>query len=118
MGSDACGEVVEVSDERDKTWVGKQVLINPNIDWGNNEEVQSPKYQILGMPAEGVFREFIGSFFFDSVGKIFVNIWYLVVNIDRLQEKPTFLTPIQGAALPLGIFKYIFGNEIWKRNGS
>lgn len=84
LGSDGCGEVVEVFNDENKHWIGKEVIINPNIDWGTDNRFQQKDYQILGMPAQGTLAE------------------YAAVNIDRLHEKPTYLSHEQAAALPLG----------------
>ena len=84
MGSDGAGVVEEVFEEENQAWVGQEVVINPNIDWGPDLEVQSSKYTILGMPVNGTFAE------------------YCLVNIDRLQHKPFHLDFLQAAALPLG----------------
>ena len=84
MGSDGAGIVEEVSDETNRDWVGQEVVINPNIDWGPDPEVQAKNYTILGMPVNGTFAE------------------YIVVNIDRLQHKPFHLDFLQAATLPLG----------------
>ncbi|MCB0507938.1 MAG: zinc-binding dehydrogenase [Bacteroidetes bacterium] len=83
LGSDACGEVMAVGNEADKHWIGKTVVINPNINWGNNPNAQQKEYQILGMPSQGTIAEFIA------------------VDIDRLHEKPTHLSLEQAAAIPL-----------------
>lgn len=84
MGSDGAGVVEAVHDESDQPWVGQEVVINPNLDWGPDPEVQSTRYTILGMPADGTFAE------------------YITVPIDRLQRKPLHLDFLQAAALPLG----------------
>src|SRR5882672_7765549 len=84
MGSDGAGIVEEVSDETNRDWIGQEVVINPNIDWGPDPEVQAKNYTILGMPVNGTFAE------------------YIVVNIDRLQHKPFHLDFLQAATLPLG----------------
>ncbi len=79
LGSDGCGIVEEGS----KRWIGKEVIINPNVNWGSNPEVQSPEYSILGMPVNGTFAE------------------YIHVSEDRLIEKPHHLSCEEAAALPL-----------------
>src|SRR5690606_36077196 len=84
LGSDGCGIVEEVFDEVNQPWVGKEVVINPNVNWGQDPEVQSQQYTILGMPENGTFAE------------------YIAVNADRLQPKPSHLDHRQAAALPLG----------------
>lgn len=84
LGSDGSGVVDSVGDEKDDSWMGREVVINPNIDWGPDPDVQSKKYGILGMPVNGTFAE------------------YCLVDIDRLQPKPFHLDFLQAAALPLG----------------
>lgn len=84
MGSDGAGIVEAVGNETDQPWVGQEVVINPNIDWGPDLEVQSGKYTILGMPVDGSFAE------------------YLVVPVDRLHHKPFHLDFLQASALPMG----------------
>lgn len=79
LGSDGCGVVEEGPSE----WVGKEVVINPNIDWGDNDEVQASKYSILGMPTNGTLSE------------------YVKVSSHRLHEKPSHLSVEDAAALPL-----------------
>lgn len=84
LGSDGAGVVESVYNDEDQTWVGKEVVINPNIDWGADLESQSTKYTILGMPVNGTFAE------------------YVLVPVDRLHHKPFHLDFLQAAALPLG----------------
>jgi NADPH:quinone reductase-like Zn-dependent oxidoreductase len=84
LGSDGSGVVEKVANDADAAWVGKEVIINPNQNWGDNPKAQSKAYNILGMPAQGTLAE------------------YVAVNVDRLAAKPQHLTLEQSAALPLG----------------
>jgi zinc-binding alcohol dehydrogenase/oxidoreductase len=84
LGSDGAGIVESVADEKDKSWIGKEVVINPNMEWGNDPEVQSKNYSILGMPVNGTFSE------------------YILVDSDRLHHKPLHLDLLQASTLPLG----------------
>jgi NADPH:quinone reductase-like Zn-dependent oxidoreductase len=84
LGSDGAGVVEKVYDESDQGWVDREVVINPNIGWGPDPEVQSRFYTILGMPVDGTFSE------------------YMVVPVDRLRPKPLHLDALQAATLPLG----------------
>lgn len=79
LGSDGCGEVVSGT----QYWIGKTVLLNPNIQWGSDPEVQSSGYTILGTPQDGTFAE------------------YLSIPADRLIEKPSHLDDTEAAAIPL-----------------
>jgi len=79
LGSDGCGIVEEGSE----IWLGKEVVINPNINWGDNPDFQGEKYEILGMPVNGTLAH------------------YIVVNEDRLTLKPLNLSYEEAAALPL-----------------
>ena len=84
LGSDGCGVVEKVFSDTDHHWIGQEVVINPNIGWGPDDEVQAKTYTILGMPVDGTFAE------------------YICVPVDRLQRKPIHLNPLQAATLPLG----------------
>ena len=84
LGSDGAGIVEAVGEETYQELIGREVIINPNINWGDNPHVQSSQYKILGMPENGTFAE------------------YLAVDIDRLHYKPQHLDFAAAAALPLG----------------
>lgn len=83
LGSDACGYVAEVGKAEDNTWVGKRVIINPNVGWGKHLAYPDYNYTILGMPTAGTLAE------------------YVCVPIDRLIEAPEHLTDDEAAAIPL-----------------
>lgn len=83
LGSDGSGIVEEVFNDEHKHWIGKEVIINPNINWGNDTRFQQKEYQILGMPQQGTLAE------------------YVAVNTDRLHLAPPYLSLEQSAALPL-----------------
>lgn len=79
LGSDGCGVVAEGPSE----WMGKEVVINPNVGWGDDPEVQSASYSVLGMPTNGTLASFIK------------------VPIHRLHSKPEKLSAEEAAAFPL-----------------
>lgn len=81
--SDGAGVVVEVGDKVDKSWIGKEVIINPAMNWGNNPIVQSKEFEILGIPSNGTLAEFVQ------------------VRFDRLHLKPAHMSWEEAAALPL-----------------
>lgn len=84
LGSDASGIVESVGDNCDSNLIGNEVIINPNINWGNNPEVQSQDYHIVGMPSDGTLAE------------------YIVVDEGQVITKPEHLNWEEAAALPLG----------------
>lgn len=84
LGSDGAGVVSALGEGVDSIWLGKEVIINPNKEWGANKGVQSAEYNILGMPSDGTLAE------------------YVLVNADRLVEKPAHLSFEEAAAIPLG----------------
>ncbi len=83
LGSDGTGLVMEVEGQVASPWIGKKVLINPNINWGSDDEAQQDTYQVLGLPTDGTLAE------------------YIIVPLDRLIEKPKHLTDVEAAAIPL-----------------
>lgn len=62
---------------------GRQVLINPGKGWGSDPRVQSAAYEIIGMPSDGTFAE------------------YIAVPQSSLVDKPAHLSWEEAAALPL-----------------
>lgn len=82
-GSDGCGIVVETGSPEDGSWLGKEVIIQPGIGWGDSELHQHSNYSILGMPQNGTIAE------------------YVKVSITQLFPKPAHLSSMEAAALPL-----------------
>lgn len=83
LGSDGTGTVVAVGELVDSAWLQKRVLLNPNHAWGDNPNVQSKQYHILGMPTDGTLAE------------------YVKIDVGNLSECPAHLSAEQAAALPL-----------------
>lgn len=68
---------------------GKPVIINPGLNWGDNEAVQSNEFEVLGLPRNGTFAN-----------KICIEDKYIY-------SKPDHLSVIEAAALPLaGVTAY------------
>ncbi|MBN9385444.1 MAG: zinc-binding dehydrogenase [Chitinophagaceae bacterium] len=88
-GSDGAGVVVN-ADPAGASWVGKEVIINPAFNWGNDPSHQHPRdFRILGLPNDGTFAE------------------YVKVPLQNLVEKPAHLSFEEAAALPLaGVTAY------------
>jgi zinc-binding alcohol dehydrogenase/oxidoreductase len=82
-GSDGAGVVESVGSPADEAWVGREVIINPSLDWGDDPRAQGPRFRILGMPDPGTFAEKIA------------------IPFANLAPKPAHLTWEQAAALPL-----------------
>ncbi|MCX6047279.1 MAG: zinc-binding dehydrogenase, partial [Chloroflexi bacterium] len=84
LGSDGAGVVTEVGAGVDQSWLGKEVLIYPGTDWGDNVRAQSRQFKILGLPENGTFAQFAK------------------VPAENLLEKPGHLSFAEAATLPLG----------------
>ncbi|MCZ6841723.1 MAG: zinc-binding dehydrogenase [SAR324 cluster bacterium] len=83
LGSDGAGVVEEVGDPEHQQWVGREVVINPSLYWGDREDGPGPGYQILGIPTPGTYAESV------------------VVPVDNLVPKPQHLDFLKAAAIPL-----------------
>lgn len=85
LGSDGAGVVDAVGDTRENgQWVGRDVIINPGFNWVDDSEAQPAGFEILGLPENGTFAE------------------YVRVPVRNLYEKPEYLSFEEAAALPLG----------------
>lgn len=83
LGSDGAGLVEDVGEGVDPIWRGQSVVINPAMYWGDNPKHDGPDFQILGMPQNGTFAE------------------YVTVGVNYIHHKPNHLSFEQAAALPL-----------------
>jgi NADPH:quinone reductase-like Zn-dependent oxidoreductase len=82
-GSDGAGVVAAVGDGVDAEWVGREVIINPGLNWGASEHAQSSQFNILGLPCDGTLAEKVS------------------VPAGQLTPKPAHLSWEEAAALPL-----------------
>ncbi len=82
-GSDGAGVVSEVGSGVDRSWVGREVVINPSFNWGTEERAQGAQFQILGLPRDGTLAERIA------------------VPVAQLAPRPAHLGWEEAAALPL-----------------
>jgi NADPH:quinone reductase-like Zn-dependent oxidoreductase len=83
LGSDGAGIVESVGDGVDATLVGREVIINPGLDWGADSRSPGPQFRILGMPDDGTYAERVR------------------VPAGNLRLKPPHLSWDESAALPL-----------------
>jgi zinc-binding alcohol dehydrogenase/oxidoreductase len=83
LGSDATGEVAAAGDADGKSWLGREVVIDPSLGWGPDPRAQAGTFQLLGMPTEGTYAEFVK------------------VPAANVYAKPPYLTIEEAAALPL-----------------
>jgi zinc-binding alcohol dehydrogenase/oxidoreductase len=84
LGSDGAGTVEEAGQQADPSWVGKPVVINPSLFWGVDRIGQGKQFQILGVPTQGTFAE------------------YICVPEANVHHIPEGYNYGQAAALPLG----------------
>lgn len=83
LGSDGAGIVTAVGSPADQSWVSREVIINPSLDWGADARAQGPQFRILGLPDSGTFAE------------------QIAIPAANLAPKPAHLSWEQAAALPL-----------------
>jgi len=82
-GSDGAGIVASVGPGADASWVGREVILYPALDWGANEHAQAASFSILGLPRDGTLAERVA------------------IPAGQLFPKPEHLTWQEAAALPL-----------------
>ena len=82
-GSDGAGIVSALGEGADPAWLGREVIINPALNWGQNPAMNSWLFKILGMPDNGTLAEKIA------------------VPLTNVYPKPAHLSFAEAAALPL-----------------
>ncbi len=83
LGSDGAGVVSAVGPDVQAVSVGDEVVINPSLDWGEDEEASGADFRILGVPDQGTYAERI------------------VVPAGQLRPRPPGYSWLEAAALPL-----------------
>ncbi len=83
LGSDGAGVVTAIHDPGDVVLLGREVVINPSIGWGDDPRAQADDFRILGMPDDGTFATEIA------------------IPADQVFDKPAYLSWPEAAALPL-----------------
>ncbi len=79
LGSDGAGELPD----------GTAVLLHPSMNWGENPHFQGKNFEILGLPTDGTFAE------------------YITMPQQYIAPKPAHLSFVEAAALPLaGVTAY------------
>ena len=83
LGSDGAGEVLETGAGADSALIGREVIIDPAFNWGDDEQAQGPDFQILGLPRDGTYAERV------------------TVPAANVHAKPPHLSFEEAAAVPL-----------------
>ena len=83
LGSDGAGVVAEVGNGVDASWVGREVVIDPSLEWGSDQRAQGVSFNILGLPHDGTYAEMVK------------------VPAANLHAKPAHLSWEEAAAVPL-----------------
>lgn len=83
LGSDGAGVVHSKGKNVKHLETGDEVIINPGMNWGENENFQSKDFKILGMPDNGTLAE------------------YVKVNKNYVHKKPSHLTFEEASSFPV-----------------
>jgi zinc-binding alcohol dehydrogenase/oxidoreductase len=83
LGSDGAGEVVDVGAGVDPSWKGREVVIDPSMNWGSDDRAQDSSFNILGLPVDGTYADMVR------------------VPAANLHPKPAHLSWEEAAAVPL-----------------
>ena len=82
-GSDGAGTIEAVGSDVKDLKLGESVVINPALNWGPNPRFYGPQFNILGIPSDGTYAQFVK------------------VPAANVYIKPDHLTWDEAAALPL-----------------
>lgn len=82
-GSDGAGVVEAVGEGVDESVIGREVVLYPARDWGDDPRCGGPNFRVLGMPDQGTFAD------------------YVCVPQDGVVAKPAHLSWAEAAAIPL-----------------
>jgi NADPH:quinone reductase-like Zn-dependent oxidoreductase len=113
---------------------GREVVICPGLYWGNDLRVQSKDFQVLGMPSNGTFAEFVcvpsknvhpkpAHLDWEAAAALplaGLTAWRLLFTRCRLQKgERVLITGIGGGVALLGLqLAHAAGAEVWVYSGS
>lgn len=83
LGSDGAGIIHDTGAGVDRSLIGKQVMINPGIGWGNDPRIASDSFDILGTYSKGTLAAFV------------------CVPQENVFEIPSYLSMKEAAAIPM-----------------
>ncbi|GGJ97801.1 alcohol dehydrogenase [Lentibacillus kapialis] len=83
LGSDGAGLIEAVGEGVSEFSVGDEVIINPSLGWYENTEAPPKQFDILGMPDNGTFTE------------------YIVLPAEQVEQKPAHLSWEEAGVLAL-----------------
>ncbi|MCX6164258.1 MAG: zinc-binding dehydrogenase, partial [Ignavibacteriae bacterium] len=61
LGSDCSGIIEEKGKNVKDFSIGDEIVVNPSINWGENELFQGKNFKILGLPDNGTLEEYIST---------------------------------------------------------
>src|SRR5262245_11047520 len=102
LGSDGAGEVASVGRGGDAALVGRAVVINPSLDWGDSDLAQGPNFRILGLPDDGTYAQMVR------------------VPAVNIHKKPAGLSFEEAAAIPLAAltaYRAVASRDIGRASG-
>jgi NADPH:quinone reductase-like Zn-dependent oxidoreductase len=100
LGSDGSGIVKAVGSGLPESWKGQAVIIYPAAGWGDAEAHQNKDFQILGLPVNGCYAE------------------YVKVKAEMLYPKPAHLSFNEAAVFPvagLTAYRALFVRAGWQK---
>jgi zinc-binding alcohol dehydrogenase/oxidoreductase len=83
LGSDCSGIIEEKGKNVNKFKIGDEVIVNPSLNWGDNELYQGKYFKILGLPDNGTLEE------------------YIAIDKTYVYKKPEHIDLMQASAIPL-----------------
>jgi zinc-binding alcohol dehydrogenase/oxidoreductase len=83
LGSDGAGVICAIGVGVDNVQIGDEVVINPSLRWLDKSDAPPAEFEILGVPSNGTFAEFIN------------------VPAENVEPKPKHLSWEEAGVLPL-----------------
>ena len=83
LGSDGAGVIEALGEDVTGVSIGDEVIINPSLHWPKKSDAPPDQFEIIGVPSNGTFAE------------------YIVVPAENVEPKPKYLTWEEAGVLPL-----------------
>jgi len=83
LGSDGAGIIVKIGEGVENVKIGDEVIINPSLNWSSKSDAPPLEFEILGVPSNGTFAEFV------------------LIPFENVELKPKHLSWEEAGVLPL-----------------
>ncbi|SER82380.1 zinc-binding dehydrogenase [Psychrobacillus sp. OK032] len=83
LGSDGAGVIHSVGEGVENVRLGDEIIINPSLGWLHKSDAQPNEFEVIGVPTNGTFAE------------------YIIIPAENVEPKPKYLSWEEAGVIPV-----------------